>query len=405
MRLRYDKPNSSLLNIDGRLCNNHTLIIAFLTLIIYFCSAIPALPAKSDPKSKLTEIQQELKKKKLQVEDVKHKEQSILSQIEDINQTIHTKRVELTSYKRKVSSIQSDIDAMKDAIISLEKSLESRKVKLRKRLVALYKQKYDNKAIILTSVDDFNDLIRKTTYLKYISNYDSRLIQSYVTGIEKVGEKKNELVALRENLNQTIRVVRQTTEEMKTNLKRRDRLLATVRSKRSSYEKSIKELEISSVRLKKMISRLAKEKLPKSLTGKGFSSLRRHLPWPVNGKVLVPFGKYKDPKYNIVSFKNGIEIKSHAGAEPLAVANGRVVYADFFKGYGLLLIIDHGSGYHSLYANLSSIFPETGDILKRDAPLGKVGGSRIMKVPTLYFEIRYKGKPVDPLKWLKKRSR
>ena len=80
-----------------------------------------------------------------------------------------------------------------------------------------------------------------------------------------------------------------------------------------------------------------------------------------------------------------------------------MVFADWFKGYGNLLIINHGEGYHTLYANLSEIFFKVGDIIKVHDTVGKVGESGILNAPSLYFEIRYKGKPLDPVQWLKKR--
>jgi septal ring factor EnvC (AmiA/AmiB activator) len=154
-----------------------------------------------------------------------------------------------------------------------------------------------------------------------------------------------------------------------------------------------------------MIKRLEKERLSRSIVGRGFRALKGRLPWPVNGKVLVPFGKYKDPQFNIPVFKNGIEIKAKKGAIARAIAGGKVVFANWFKGYGQLLIISHGGGYHSLYGNLSEIFHKTGDIIKRGTAIGKIGESGLLNVPTLYFEIRHKGKPLDPLQWLRKKKK
>jgi septal ring factor EnvC (AmiA/AmiB activator) len=103
---------------------------------------------------------------------------------------------------------------------------------------------------------------------------------------------------------------------------------------------------------------------------------------------------------NIPVFKNGIEISADDGEQPVAVSGGNVVYADWFKGYGLLLIINHGSGYHSLYGHLSEIFYRSGDIITKGTAVGNIGESGLLNVPSLYFEIRYKGKPVDPMQWL-----
>jgi septal ring factor EnvC (AmiA/AmiB activator) len=211
-----------------------------------------------------------------------------------------------------------------------------------------------------------------------------------------------------ESLQSTHRKNKAIAQKKKKNLQtdrtKKDKLLATIRSKRSTYEKTIKELEESSKKLQGVIRKLQKKSVPKSVTGKGIRASRGRLPWPVKGRVLIPFGKYKDPKFKITVFKNGVELGASPRETPKAVAGGRVVYADWFKGYGLLLIINHGNGYHSLYGNLSEIFHKTGDIINKYTAIGKVGTSRILNVPTLYFEMRYKGKPIDPAKWLKKKK-
>jgi len=86
------------------------------------------------------------------------------------------------------------------------------------------------------------------------------------------------------------------------------------------------------------------------------------------------------------------------------VYDGKVVYADWFKGYGQVIIVSHGDNYHTLYGNLSEIFYKRGDIITKGEPIGRVGQSGQSEEPTLYFEIRYKGKPVDPERWLKKKG-
>jgi septal ring factor EnvC (AmiA/AmiB activator) len=103
-------------------------------------------------------------------------------------------------------------------------------------------------------------------------------------------------------------------------------------------------------------------------------------------------------------FRRGIYIKADEGVITKAIYTGKVVYADWFKGYGKVIIINHGSGYHSVYANLSELFLRPGDIVKRRQALGKVGQSGTIRDPALYFEIRYKGKPLNPLQWLAKKS-
>ena len=209
---------------------------------------------------------------------------------------------------------------------------------------------------------------------------------------------------LQTKLEQSTLIAKKKKKELEKERVRKDKLLSSIRTKRKNYEETIKDLEQSSKKLQKMIKALAKKKIPASVSGKGFRASKRQLPWPIRGKVIVPFGKYKDPKFNITVFKNGIEIKAAPKDRPRAIAGGNIVYADWFKGYGLLLIINHGGGYHSLYGNLAEIFNKTGDIINKGTVIGKVGKSRILNIPSLYFEIRYKGKPINPMQWLKKKS-
>jgi septal ring factor EnvC (AmiA/AmiB activator) len=116
--------------------------------------------------------------------------------------------------------------------------------------------------------------------------------------------------------------------------------------------------------------------------------------------VAVGFGKVLNPKFNTVTVQNGLDIEASPGAPVRAVAPGRVVHAGWFKGYGNLVIVDHGEGYHSLVAHLGSMRTAMGEDVEAGTVLGTVGDSGSLKGPYLYFELREKGRPVDPLPWL-----
>jgi len=174
-------------------------------------------------------------------------------------------------------------------------------------------------------------------------------------------------------------------------------MLAVVRSERSAHEERIRELKESSKKLQAFIKDLNGNKIPKSIVGDGFKSLKGALTWPVNGEILIPDGK----SYKFPLVKDGIEIEAEPDEIVKAVAGGRVVYANFFKGYGNLIIIDHGSGYHSLYGNLTGFSIASGELLIEGMEVGKANKSDKSKSYALYFEIRHRGKPVDPVNWLK----
>ena len=121
------------------------------------------------------------------------------------------------------------------------------------------------------------------------------------------------------------------------------------------------------------------------------------------GMLASTFGRQEHPRFHTVTFNRGIEITAPQGRDIVAVAEGTVIYADWFKGYGRLIILDHGSGYFTLYAHASDILIKTGDAVSGGQVIAKVGDSGSLEGPQLYFELRHKGKPQDPLTWLRSR--
>ena len=390
-------------NNDRRQINKVRLLstIYCLMLTLLLTSHFSLIHA-ANPKKDLSEIERKLKESKKQVKEAIEQEKSILSEIDRINKTIKKKQGEIKIYETRISQTESDIKNLENEIITLTGRLEQNKEKLKERLKALYKQHYGVKALILISAKDYQDLLNKSRYMNLIAYYDRQIISAVNSEISIANEKRTDLEVLRKNLQISKENVQNKQKEMNAEISKKDNLLASVRSKRSSYEDMIKELEVSSEKLRAMIETFDKETPSEQVPGTGFGAQKGRLPWPINGDVIIPYGKYSDPQYNIPVFKNGIEIRAVNSEQPRAVAGGNVVYADWFKGYGLLLIINHGSGYHSLYGHLSDIFYKSGDIIEKGTVVGKIGESGVLNVPSLYFEIRYKGKPLDPMQWLKK---
>lgn len=127
----------------------------------------------------------------------------------------------------------------------------------------------------------------------------------------------------------------------------------------------------------------------------GFRQARGRLPWPTEGKVAARFGGRKIGNLRW----EGVLIHAAEGQEIKAVHPGRVAYADWLRGYGLLIILDHGDGYMTLYGHNQSLFKEAGDWVGQGEPIAAVGASGGQTVPGIYFEIRYRQRPVDPLRW------
>ena len=131
-----------------------------------------------------------------------------------------------------------------------------------------------------------------------------------------------------------------------------------------------------------------------------FSSLKGQLPWPVKGRLTNKFGSARAESTE--SIWDGVLIDASEGTEIRAVTSGKVVFSDWLRGYGLLIIIDHGKGYMTLYAFNQSLYRQVGEWVDAGEVIASVGQSGGRSHSGLYFGIRNKGKPVDPLEWCRK---
>ena len=134
-----------------------------------------------------------------------------------------------------------------------------------------------------------------------------------------------------------------------------------------------------------------------------FASLRGDLPQPVAGTLAQGFGEHLHPKFHTKTMQSGLLVTARLGAPVQAVAEGRVVFADFYQSYGPMVILDHGGGWYTLYTHLQGLAVAKGQILKRGEAVGAVGDT--VDGPRLGFEVRHLAQPQDPQKWLKARYR
>ena len=133
-----------------------------------------------------------------------------------------------------------------------------------------------------------------------------------------------------------------------------------------------------------------------------FSAHRGLLKMPVSGNVVSKFGKYIEPNSGAVNFRNGVEIKTQQGTPIRAVFSGQTIFSSWLKGYGNVIIIAHGEHFHTVYAHVEEVFSAKGKQVEAGEVIATVGDSGSMIGPSLYFEIRHRGSPVDPLVWVNK---
>jgi septal ring factor EnvC (AmiA/AmiB activator) len=299
---------------------------------------------------------------------------------------------------------------------------------LKQRLRAMYKQGRFGYVRMLLSAEDFSAAGRRLKYLSAVAGQDQRLMQRVGATLADLSEKRAELERYKAEVAEAKVKAAATRNQIAEEQRKRRILLASVREEKAGHLAAIKELEQSAKDLQTLIARLqaeeerqrraartasrrepsrespgGKEEAPDIHDDGRFARLKGRLPWPAVGSLLSTFGRQEHPRFRTVTFNRGIEIAAPEGRNFVAVADGTVIYADWFKGYGRLIILDHGGAYFTVYAHAAEILARLGDGVSRGQVIGKVGDTGSLEGPQLYFELRHKGKPQDPLAWLQSR--
>ena len=266
---------------------------------------------------------------------------------------------------------------------------------------------------LVLSREDPNDMARQLQYLAYIARARAQLVNGLRENLREIDRLTAEIAA------EVAAIARITADQVaqKKQLERQKQARAAVLSRLSrdiaGQQREIRVMQSNENRLSRLVDQLAKavrkpatgrtriESVPSSKSDSGpFSAQRGALSLPVRGELSTRFGS---PRADGGMTWKGLFIAAKPGEEVRAVAGGRVVYADWLRGFGNLLIVDHGDNYMTLYANAEALLKQVGDVIRGGESIATVGNSGGNPESGLYFEMRHEGKPFDPLAWVKLR--
>jgi len=239
---------------------------------------------------------------------------------------------------------------------------------------------------------------RTLTYYRYFLEARQERLAAYRATL-------TELTATSASIDRTLASLRTRREELTVQRSRldgaqreREQALARVTASISNKSQELKQKQESRKELESLLAAIetAIDKLDMPSNYQDFAAARGAMPWPLDGKPSNRFGRSR----NEGKMRwQGITIPAKAGTTVRAIHHGRVVYADWLRGSGLLLIVDHGDGYMSLYAHNQSLLRDVGEWVSAGTPVSTVGDTGGQGRNALYFEVRHKGKPVDPSQW------
>jgi len=375
------------------------VFVPALVLLLLF----PSVSNTATPQEEFKKIQEQLQAQKKKLTETLLRESSVLDELDNVNIKLSNVEAALRKYRKILKQTKSEIETVNRGIAQTRESLEKQKDWLARKLRIMQRYGYaGDMVMVLMSAEDVPHMMRVWKYMENLTRYEHNVLANYRANLRALDEKSGKLLLLKAELEKNTEKVMTKEKEMGEKKREKELILSSVRNEKDSRRKMISELKETSQRLLDIIRESSRTD---DYAAEGFGRLKGKLFWPAEGKIAIPYGSQKDPQFDTPVFRNGIHIRTDDSADTRSVYTGKVIFAEWFKGFGQLVIINHGSGYHTLYGNLSEIFSRVGDIIKENQIIGKVGTSGILNAPGLYFEIRYKGKPLDPVQWLTRKRR
>lgn len=393
---------NSLLN---RLLQPNLGLYLFIFVLItpFRCFASDNLN-KSDYQQELDRLYNSIDKVQKHLKTTRYRRSNVLTELKTLEQEISQNSISLNKLSITIKKLTSNNHELRANIRTLNKNLGKQKNNLTRQIKAAYSFGTQQKLKMLLNLQDPAVMGQIQIYFDYLHRDQTQQIQQFMHTIK---EKRTKEQALKATLKkQKIALSDQRTRKnLLVNQRfKRNRLLAQINLAINNQEQNLTDLESSRTRIENLLNSLGEllADIPPGPSDKAtFSSQKGQLPWPVDGPFISHYGNKRrgDLKWN------GVLIGTSYGVPVKAISHGRIAFSDWLQGFGFITIINHDEGYMSLYGHNESLFKQTGDWVAAGDVIASTGDSGGHPVSGLYFEIRARGKTVDPALWCNSRIR
>lgn len=357
-------------------------------------------------RSHLQQLKQEIQETKQQHEKTQKKHDAVLHSIETLDRELHQKQKESTAISREIRKTDRELEKLNRKARQMKTSLQRRELAVKTRLRRLYMEGQRGWFRPLLSSDSYSQFQRRLTYLSSLANWEQDLLAQYEQDIAQFAELQNQQARVRQALLRNKQRTEKNLKVMKDIKGKKQVVLTSLKQQTRSHEETLSALQRAEERKESLLDQLreSSEKAVSRSPTRAVSILKKGgLFWPAEGRIVASFGRQKHPTFNTFINKKGIEIQTREGSAIKAAFGGNVVFADWLKGYGLVVILDHHNGFFSFYAHASNLVVKQGDDVVSGEVIGRTGASGLTDKSILYFELRKGTQPVDPQQWLVKR--
>ncbi len=393
-------PGSRVEEVNTR--HTCSIRVCFYSLLLLSACLSSALAADSlgEKQKALTQLHKNIKQLDRDVHQLHARQQKLMALLRRQEKDVGVVFGEVRQLKQNIARQQQRLKQIGLQMAKIRRHIHDEKNALEQQIRAAYAMGRHERLKVIFNQQDPVLSSRILVYYGYLNKARLDKIQFIETQVKQLQQLQAEQTQKKTTLAKALGQRKQELEQLRRLKRQRKQTLAEIKRQFVSKKAELAQLKQNELQLKALIEKLQRQQddFPfEEAPGKPFVQLKHKLPWPVRGKIIHKFGDTR-----VEGRWDGVLIGAREGANVHAVTRGRIVYADWLRGYGLLTIIDHGQGYMTLYAFNQSLFKSKGDWVEAGDVIAAVGQSGGRSQSALYFGIRKKKRPLDPLKWCRK---
>jgi septal ring factor EnvC (AmiA/AmiB activator) len=368
----------------------------------------------AEQQKRIKQVQKAMGEKRNLLRDSRAREVNLMGQLEKIDQALGTGRGRLSKLTKEAADKREEIRRRNEELTALTTAHEGARAHVKKRLAAFYRMGEVGMLNVVFASANLADLLNVDESFRVLLDQDRQTIDTFHRQIKDLTKLRDELTKQTAQLQGVIADSQQQTRHLADNRSNRLRLLASVNKEKRLYQQALAEMEEAATNLNQTMTLLrerlsasqdqkqkpaAAGKKPAVTTG-GFAAMKGRLTPPVRGTVTTYFGTNNQGKFGLTSRADGIDIKTLPGTGISAIHKGKVVYVGQLRGYGNLLIIDHGQQYYSLVSRAAEFYKKEGEMVAAGEIVGTMSDQGGLLGEGLHFEIRHGADSQDPLEWV-----
>ncbi len=385
---------------------NHRHKLVFILTLFWSLLAVsmPGAGSADDldkSRQQLEAIEQRLEKTLADIVRKESVENDVLKDLSSVDRQLAGLKKRVAKEKQRLKKLDKSIAGENVELKQRKIEVEQLQTQVQKRLVSLYKSEEAGVLKTLFSSQNISGLLEDYDYLDRVVKHDRELLVEFRKRVERRQSSLTRLSATKKNRQRVAHTLKTEEAALKRTSRLKKRYLAVVRKDRSALDQIAYGLKARAESLTILVS-----DLESGGTGDGqgavslFHLQKGTLPWPVEGRIKTAFGKHKHAELGTLLENHGVDIFANESTGVKAVWAGRIAFAKRFQGYGNLIIIDHGGGYYTLYAQVQKLLKKTDETVEKGDLIAYTG---FENADYVYFEVRKGRTPIDPLLWIKRR--